>query len=362
MTTASSSPVASSGMLIDAQQNMLPLDAPVLRALQILDQMQAKIALVIDGNGRLVGSIVDGDVRRGLLNGFTLESTVRNIMHADPFVLPHNTSRQKVLEAMHLLDIKQVPLVAADGSVTGIAVHDVLLGLRHKERHNRVVIMAGGKGRRLMPITQDMPKPMVPVGGKPILEWILLRLTHYGFRNFTFAINYLGHMIEDYFADGGGFGCSIEYVREQEFLGTAGALSMVNPDGSLPLLVMNGDILSGIDFSSLMDFHSAGSHTATVCARAHRVEVPFGVIEMRNNRMYGMVEKPVYDNIISAGIYVMQPSVLSRIAPSTYLDMPDLLLSLVKDSENVGVFVLEDEWVDVGRHDDLERAKRNFSA
>jgi NDP-sugar pyrophosphorylase family protein len=124
---------------------------------------------------------------------------------------------------------------------------------------------------------------------------------------------------------------------------------------------MNGDILSGIDFSSLMDFHASGEYTATVCARAHRVEVPFGVIEMRDNKMYGMVEKPVYDNIISAGIYVMQPSVLARIPSSTYLDMPELLLALVKDSMDVGVFVLEDEWVDVGRHDDLERAKRNFA-
>lgn len=349
------------GMLLDAQQNMLSLDAPVLSAMRILDQMQAKIALVIDVNGKLVGSVVDGDVRRGLLGGHTLESPVHKIMHADPLVLADSTPRQKILEAMHLLDIKQVPLVAQDGSVTGIAVHDVLLGLRHKERHNQVVVMAGGKGRRLMPITQDMPKPMVPVGGKPILEWILLRLTHFGFRNFTFAINYLGHMIEDYFADGSGFGCNIQYVREEEFLGTAGALSMVTPGKPLPLLVMNGDILSGIDFSSLMDFHASGEYTATVCARAHRVEVPFGVIEMRDNKMYGMVEKPVYDNIISAGIYVMQPSVLARIPSSTYLDMPELLLALVKDSMDVGVFVLEDEWVDVGRHDDLERAKRNFA-
>jgi len=214
--------------------------------------------------------------------------------------------------------------------------------------------MAGGKGKRLLPITQDMPKPMVPVGGKPILEWILLRLTHYGFREFTFAINYLGHMIEDYFGDGSAFGCRIRYVKETEFLGTAGALSLLPPGDQHPLVVTNGDILTGLDFE--------GGYIASVCARAHRVEVPYGVIDVRDGCMRGIVEKPVYDNLISAGIYVLSPSVLSKIPREQVLDMPDLLLSLVHEDNKIGVFALEDEWVDVGRHDDLERAKRTFTA
>jgi dTDP-glucose pyrophosphorylase len=349
-------------MLLDATHNMLPEDAPVLQAIQILDQAQAKIALVVDAGGKLVGSVVDGDVRRGLLRGHGLQAPVREIMHLQPYVLPVHSPRQKILEAMQVLEIKQVPLITPDGSVAGIAVHDVLLGLQHRERPNHVVVMAGGKGKRLLPITQDMPKPMVPVGGKPILEWILLRLAHYGFREFTFAINYLGHMIEDYFGDGSAFGCRIRYVREKEFLGTAGALSLLPPGDTHPLVVTNGDILSGIDFGSLVDFHADGGYMATVCARAHRVEVPYGVIEVRDGCLQGIVEKPVYDNLISAGMYVLSPQVLPRIPQARVLDMPDLLLSLVKDRHRIGVFVLEDEWVDVGRHDDLERAKRTFSA
>lgn len=348
-------------LLVDATHNKLLENEPVIRALQIVDQMQAKIALVVDAKGRLVGSIVDGDVRRGLLRGHNLQTPVHELMHRDPFVLPMNSPRQKILEAMHILEIKQIPLVNAEGSVMGIAVHDVLLGLQHSDRPNHVVIMAGGKGKRLMPITQDIPKPMVPVGGKPILEWILLRLTHYGFRHFTFAVNYLGQMIEDYFGDGSAFGCHIQYVREKEFLGTAGALSLVDSAQRHPIMVMNGDILSGIDFRDLVDFHAAGNYTATVCARAHRIEVPYGVIEMQGGCLHAIVEKPVYDSLISAGIYVLNPQVLPRIAPATALDMPDLLLSLVGDSHKIGVFVLEDEWIDVGRHDDLERAKRNFA-
>ena len=347
--------------LVDATHNKLPENAPLMSAMQILDHMQAKIALVVDKNGKLIGSIVDGDVRRGLLRGHHLQTPVHELMHRDPFVLPINSPRQKILEAMHILEIKQIPLVSSEGSVIGIAVHDVLLGLQHKERPNHVVIMAGGKGKRLMPITQDIPKPMVPVGGKPILEWILLRLTHYGFRHFTFAVNYLGNMIEDYFGNGSAFGCHIEYVREKEFLGTAGALSLLDPAQQHPIMVMNGDILTGIDFRSLVDFHATGDYAATVCARAHRIEVPYGVIQMQDGCLHAIVEKPVYDSLISAGIYVLSPHVLPRIPQDTLLDMPDLLLSLVGDSHNVGVFVLEDEWIDVGRHDDLERAKRNFA-
>ena len=348
-------------MLISATRNMLTEDASVLRAIEILDEAQAKIALVTDLQGRLVGSIVDGDIRRGLLRGLHLQSPVRELMSRKPFVLPKDSPRQKILEAMHLLEIKQIPLVTPEGSVVGIAVHDLLLGLQHQERPNHVVVMAGGKGKRLMPITQDLPKPMVRIGGKPILEWILLRLMHYGFRDFTFAINYLGHIIEDYFGTGSAFGCRIQYVKETEFLGTAGALSLLAPDHKHPLLITNGDILSGIDFGSMADFHAENGYDATVCARAHRIEVPYGVIQLEDGCLKGIVEKPVYDNLISAGIYVLSPEMLQKVPLNTVLDMPDLLLSLLHEYRKIGVFVLEEEWVDVGRHDDLERAKRSFA-
>lgn len=348
-------------MLIDAQNNVLREDAPVIQALQIIDQMLAKIALVVDHNGKLVGSIVDGDVRRAFLSGHTLQTPVREVMHKAPYVLPLNTSRQKILEAMHVLDIKQIPLVTSDGALAGMALHDLLLNQKHVERPNHVVIMAGGKGKRLLPLTKDLPKPMVQVGGKPILEWILLRLTHYGFRDFTFAINYLGHMIEDYFGDGKAFGCRIKYVKEQQFLGTAGALSLLESKQTHPLIVTNGDILSAINFSDFMDFHTHENYSATVCARLHRVEVPYGVIELNDRCLHSIVEKPVYENLISAGIYVLSPEILSRVPKNTVIDMPDFLVGLANSNKKVGVFVLKDEWIDVGRHDDLENARRNLT-
>lgn len=353
---------ASVSLMIDASPNMLPDSAPVLQAMQILDRLQAKIALVVDAGGQLAGSIVDGDIRRALLRGHDLRTPVRDVMHRTPYVLPLGTPRQQILETMHLLDIKQIPLVTADGAVAGLAVHDLLVGLQQQELPNRVVIMAGGKGRRLMPLTRDMPKPMVPVAGKPMLEWILLRLTHHGFRRFSFAVNYLGHMIEDYFGDGAAFGCSIEYVREQEFLGTAGALSLLQHQEEHPLLVMNGDILTSIDFRDLILHHATDDYAATVCARAHRVEIPYGVIRMKDGCLASITEKPVLENLISAGIYMLSPRILRRIPLGQLLDMPDLLLAAAHDHEKVGIFLLDDEWLDVGRHDDLERAKRSFSS
>ncbi|KAB7536432.1 nucleotidyl transferase, partial [Verminephrobacter sp. Larva24] len=173
--------------------------------------------------------------------------------------------------------------------------------------------------------------------------------------------NSLGHMIEDYFGDGSSFDCRIRYIREKEFLGTAGALSLLPPGEAHPLVVTNGDILSGIDFGHLVDFHAAGGRSATVCARAHRVEVPYGVIQMSDGCLQGIVEKPVHDHLISAGIYVLSPQVLPRIPQGQALDMPELLLSLIDEHHKIGVFVLEDEWVDVGRHDDLERVRRSFT-
>ena len=344
--------------LMDAHNILLPCDASVLRAMEILERESAKIVLITDVTGKLVGSIVDGDIRRGFLRGLNTHTLVQDIMHKTPYTLPISASRDTILEAMRTLEIKQIPLVTETGGIAGIAVQDILLGLHHSPRPNRVVIMAGGKGKRLMPITSDMPKPMVPVGGKPILEWILLRCVHFGFKNFTFAINYLGHMIEDYFGDGSAYDCHITYIKEKEFLGTAGALSLLEQQEQHPLIVMNGDILSAINFAEMADFHEVGGYTASVCARAHRVEVPFGVIHMENGCLKNIVEKPVYDNIISAGMYVLAPEALNYIPHNSVTDMPNLLLSLIADHKRVGVFTLEDEWVDVGRHDDLERAKR----
>lgn len=355
-------PEAAPHPMINPAGVMITADAPMIRAMEILDRQSARIALVTDAAGKLIGSVVDGDIRRGFLHGHSLQTPVREVMHRTPCTLPVTASRRQILETMRMLDIKQIPLLNADGSIAGLVVHDILAGLKRPERPNRVVIMAGGKGRRLMPITSDIPKPMVSVGGKPILEWILTRCVHYGLTRVTLAVNYLGHRIEDYFGDGSAFGCSITYVKEKEYLGTAGALSLLDRDQLHPLLVMNGDILCALDYAELLDFHAAGGYAATLCARNHAVEIPYGVIQTENKCLKSITEKPVYDSLISAGIYVISPAVLPEVKPGSVMDMPALLLSLVRQCRKVGVFHMQEEWVDVGRHDDLERAQRSFSS
>ena len=344
--------------MMDVSNILLKEDATIMQAIACIDSSDAKIVLVNDASGKLVGSATDGDIRRAFLKGATLESPISGAMHTKPYTLAVGTPRNEIIETLKLHDIRQVPLVDAKGAVVGIVTLDQLTGLAHPPRTNPVVIMAGGKGQRLMPLTTNCPKPMVDINGKPMLEWMLQRFVLQGFHEFHIAINYLGHMIEEYFGDGSAFGCHITYIREQTFLGTAGALSLLTEKFDEPLLVINGDIMASIDFADVVDFHESSNAIATVCARPHRVEVPYGVIEMRDGVLHTIVEKPVHEDLISAGIYVLDPRALSYIEPNTVTDMPSVLLTLARDAQKVAVFPMREEWLDVGRHEDLELAKR----
>lgn len=343
--------------LVDAAEVSLSPDDSVLKAIERIERSYAKIGLIVDAQGKPIGSVTDGDIRRGLLKGCTLESPVKDIMHANPYALPVTTPRLQIIDMMQSMDVKQIPLLNSNGTIAGIAIYSRLIGLTHAPRNNKVVIMAGGKGRRLLPITSDIPKPMIEVGGKPILEWIVQRFLQQGFHDFTFAINYLGHMIEDYFGNGSRFSCKIEYLREKEFLGTAGALSLLPKNIKEPLVVMNGDILANVDFGEVIDYHVTHNAAATVCARQHRVEVPYGVIQTKNGLLKNIIEKPVYDDLISAGMYVINPEIIAQVPQKQAVDMPGVLLDAVHRNQKVAVFAIRDEWVDIGRHDDLEQVK-----
>lgn len=343
--------------LIPAEGATLQNSASIFNALELIDHSAAKIVLVVNSRGVLIGSITDGDIRRGLLRGLSLHAPISEVMHENPSSLPATSSRQQILDVMQNMRVQQIPLLDGEGKIVGIALRDRLVGMTHSQRPNRVVIMAGGKGTRLLPITKEIPKPMVEVAGRPILEWIVQRFITNGFRDITLAINYLGHMIESHFEDGSQFGCHITYIREQSFMGTAGALSMLDPSITDPIILTNGDILSSVDFAQVMDHHMMSGSVATVCARPHLTEVPFGVIRSQKGLLQDITEKPVYEDLVSAGIYVINPDVLRYIPRNTVTDMPSVLLSLVKDRQKVSVFTMGEEWIDIGRHDDLERAK-----
>lgn len=347
--------------MIDAASISLPITATIMQALECIERSDAKIALIQANTGALAGTVTDGDIRRGFLKGATLESVVSGVMNPAPYTLCATTPRKEIIETMRVREIRQVPLVDEDGRVVGLVTLDQLSGMAHPKRNNPVVIMAGGKGLRLLPLTSHCPKPMVEINGKPILEWMLQRFIAQGFHRFYFAINYLGHMIEEHFGDGTAFGCSITYIREESFLGTAGALSLIREPFTDPLLVINGDILVSIDFADVVDYHAASHAIATVCARQHSVEVPYGVIQLKDGMLQTIVEKPVHEDLISAGIYVLNPAVLATIPKNQVTDMPTVLLALVQTNQKVAVFPMREEWVDVGRHSDLELAKRSLS-
>lgn len=346
--------------IIPASDVEVAADAPLIRAIEIIDRSEARIALVIDAQGRMVGSLTDGDVRRSLLQGCTLQSPVSAAMHTNPFVMPAATPRQQLIDAMHSAQIKQMPLLAPDGRLTGIVIYDQLTGFARVPRSNPVVIMAGGKGKRLLPLTQDIPKPMVEIGGKPMLEHTIRKFVQQGFTQFHIAVNYLGQHIENYFGNGSKWDCFIHYIEEPDFMGTAGALSLLKPPTE-PFIVINGDILTSVDFCDLLDYHITSHSMATVCARAHRLEVPYGVIQLKDGMMQAIVEKPVYEDLVSAGIYVLSPDALRYVPKERASDMPTLLQAMIKDGKKVAVFPMSEDWVDIGRHDDLEQAKRHFS-
>ncbi|MGE0755259.1 MAG: nucleotidyltransferase family protein [Alphaproteobacteria bacterium] len=347
---------------VKASDVILSEQGTILDAVATIDRTDARIALIVDSAGKLVGSVTDGDIRRGLLRGKSLQSPLADIMHTAPHALPLDTPRDSILGMMEAAGIRQIPLLDKNGIIASIVTYEELLGQRHALRPNPVVVMAGGKGRRLLPLTSDIPKPMVQIGNKPILEWIIKRLQHQGFHDFHLAVNYLGHVIEQYFGDGSRFECSISYTREKEFMGTAGALSLLEQKFSHPLVVTNGDILASIDFGDVVDFHTSHTAVATVCARSHNVQVPYGVLQTENGMLKAIEEKPVYEDLISAGMYVLDPEVLATIPKDSPTDMPSVLTALVKDKKKVAVYTLQDEWRDIGHRDELEQVRQQFAA
>jgi dTDP-glucose pyrophosphorylase len=332
--------------------------APISDALRALDATQSKIALVVDGEQRLLGTITDGDVRRGILRGIGPSEPVAKIMNRRPVTAPVGTQRSVLIQIMQAGDYKQIPIVDSARRVVALEWLDHLL--EPPDRENRVVLMAGGFGRRLLPLTQDSAKPMLNVGGRPILETILRSFTRYGLRRFIMAVHYRADEIMEHFGDGADFGVEIRYVREKEPLGTAGALRELPEPPNEPLLVMNGDILTRVNFDQLLDFHTEHGSAATLCVRDYDFQVPYGVVEVDEHRLARIDEKPIQRFFVNAGIYVLEPRVLERIPAEGPFDMPQLLERVREAQEVVSVFPIREYWIDVGRHDDLDRAHEDF--
>ncbi|MFN7534757.1 MAG: nucleotidyltransferase family protein [Brevundimonas sp.] len=339
------------------EANLVAPEAPLVEAIGRLDAARQKLIVLVDPEGRLVGTVSDGDVRRGLLRGVRLEDQVRAVANLAPLTIPAKGEAAAVTRRrLEERGVAMAPVVDAAGRVVGLFPD---APATPAERDNLVVIMAGGRGVRLAPLTHTCPKPMLKVGGRPLLETILERLRARGFRRFRLAVNYLAEIITDHFGDGSAFGVEIDYLREEAPLGTAGALSLLKEPLDAPLLVMNGDLLTRVDFGGLLDFHRDHGGDATLCVRRERMQAAFGVVETDGDRfMTGLVEKPTYEWLVNCGIYALSPRALDILPPGERFDMTDALKRLADDGRGVGVFPLHEDWLDVGRPDDLETARR----
>ncbi len=345
----------------ELERLLISAEDSIADAMRAIDLGGLQIALAVDPIGGLIGTVTDGDIRRALLAGRTLDDSVTPHVARAPLVVSPLHSRTEVLDLMRARQIAAVPIVDANGRLVGLHVMRALLG--SVDRPNLAVIMAGGKGTRLAPLTRSMPKPMVSVAGRPILERLVLHFVGAGIGRVVIAVNYMAEMIESHFGDGSDFGCSIAYVREQPTrpLGTGGALGLVprvaDPDG-FPMIVANGDLLTRFAVADLLQFHEASGAVATVAVREYTHEVPFGVVESEDRGFLGgFMEKPVASWRINAGVYVIEPHLTMRIPEGADFPLPALLQDCLQRGEKVALWELSDEWYDVGSHTDLRRAR-----
>jgi dTDP-glucose pyrophosphorylase len=335
---------------------LLPADATLQQAIRSLDESALQIAMVVSPDGLLLGTLTDGDIRRGLLRGLDMQSPVGSIVNHEPLVVPPHLEREMVLQLMQANKVRQLPVVDGQRCVVGLHVWDELLV--PVQRPNTMVVMAGGMGMRLRPYTERCPKPMLPVGGKPMLEHIIERARAEGFQHFVLALYYLGHMIEEYFGDGGRWHVSIDYLREEAPLGTAGALGLLLSKPEVPLIVTNGDVLTDIHYGELLDFHNHHGAAATMAVRLHEWQHPFGVVRTSGVDIVGFEEKPVIKSHINAGVYALDPSVLDHMQKGEHCDMPTLFSRLQEHGLRTVVYPMHEPWLDVGRIDDYTVANQ----
>jgi dTDP-glucose pyrophosphorylase len=322
------------------------------QAVRVIDQGRLGVAIVCDQKRRLVGIVTDVDVRKGILRGVDLKDPVETIMCVTPIFARAGAGRDELRGLMHRSGLRQIPVVNSEGRVVGV---EILKDLG-QARDTEVVIMAGGRGHRMRPRTDTVPKPMLPLSGRPLLEILIERLRQVDLVCLRIALHYKGEMIRKYFGNGDRWGVRIEYIQEAEQLGTAGALGLLRPPPEAAFLVINADLLTNLNFEHLLDYHASHGYPVTMCVKEVQFQVPFGVVELDGELAMGIEEKPRTSFHVNAGIYVLNPSVLDLIKPGAFLDMPDLIKRVVSTGQHVGCFPVREMWMDIGREEDYWKA------
>jgi dTDP-glucose pyrophosphorylase/CBS domain-containing protein len=340
------------------RKTLLPLGVSLREVIHNLNETNLQIVLIVKNDDILVGTLTDGDVRRGLLRGLGMDSPIDEVVFRDPLVLTPEVSREMALQLMKVNEISAIPIVDEDRHVMGLYLLKEILA--PAQRSNQMVVMVGGQGSRLQPHTRNCPKPMLLLNGKPMLEHIVERAKVDGFRRFVLAVKYLGHMIEDYFDDGSKWGVEIDYLREESPLGTAGALGLLDPRPDAPIIVTNGDVLTDIRYGEVLDFHCNHKAMGTMAVRLYEWQHPFGVVHIKGVDIVGFEEKPIAQTHINAGVYVLEPKALDTLNTRDHCDMPMLFERLQEKKERTIVYPIHEPWLDVGRADDLKQAREEM--
>ncbi len=332
--------------------------ASIRRALEIIDSGSVKIALIVDDNQKLLGTLTDGDIRRAILSGKGLDDSIEPIYYRKPITCGVNEPKEKILQLAIMNKLYQIPIVDGEGYIVGIAEVDELLKATH--HNNKVVLMVGGLGARLSPLTDTTPKPMLHVGNKPILETIIENFSKYGYTDIILSVSYKSHVIQDYFGSGESFGVNIEYIHETKRMGTAGVLSLIRAQLKEPFFVMNGDLLTNVNFEHMHDYHLSYDAIATMAVREYDYQVPYGVVNIHDGKILSIKEKPIQKFFVSAGIYMLSPDILSLIPDDEYFDMPTLFDKIILEKYNAISFPIREYWLDIGRMSDYEKANSEY--
>ena len=345
--------------MTDWQDVVLTPQSDIRDAMRTLDETALRIAIVCDENNKLLGTVTDGDIRRGLLKNNDMQDSVTAVMNQSPRTVTRSHTRQQRIEIMDQYDLLALPIVDDKNHLVGLeTLHQVL---QPKKRDNPVFIMAGGFGTRLRPLTDNCPKPMLRVGDKPMLEHLINQFRALGFYDFYISTHYMPEIIHTHFGNGSEWDINITYIHESKPLGTGGALGLLPKNlPELPLIMMNGDVLTKINFTELLNHHQSNNLDATMCVREMEYKISYGVVESQNGLITNMVEKPTYRYHINTGIYVLSPEYVSSVKPNTQIDLPTLLEQRIDTDKKVGIYTTHEYWLDIGQMTDYQKAQQDI--
>lgn len=326
--------------------------------MKIIEYGNVKIALVVNKDNQLLGTISDGDIRRGLLKGSSINDSINNIYNTNPVTVRAGSNKDVLKDLCSKCAINQIPILDQEDRIVDLFILDYVY--KKREYKNQVVLMVGGLGTRLRPLTENIPKPMLKVGDRPILQTIVEGFVKSGFYNITMCLGYKSGVIQSFFEDGSMFGANIDYIVEEKRMGTAGALTLLQKKIDGPFFVMNGDLLTNVNYENMLDFHTSNRSKATMCVREYDIEVPYGVVKINQEKITSIEEKPVHSFFVNAGIYLLEPLCIDMIPNNKFYDMPLLFEDLILNNYHTVSFPLKEYWIDIGKRADFDKANSEY--